>query len=215
MPRHRIAGRVGPGAYQRHTLTGGSLRRLASADTTPAPEGRTAAFFNYGDEGGDEFGNDGRPTKLRHKAWFDPAHEPFANPRDAYAPLVWQCRYSGIEVPDALWSYCTSGKGRKYSDNQSENMVREDEFMRAFDAWSVRFEAHVAVKGKVKPGRWRAFGHEAPGHRWADAKLKWRGVRMQLGMAPSGSSPAEQERLELNNDETLSTTQSEGDKLRQ
>lgn len=65
------------------------------------------------------------------------------------------CRYSGIEVPDALWSYCTSGKDRKYSDNQSENIVREEEFMRAFDAWSVRSEAHVAAKGKVEPGRWR------------------------------------------------------------
>ncbi|MBC7563866.1 MAG: flavodoxin family protein [Gemmatimonadaceae bacterium] len=177
-------------------------------------EGRTAAFFNYGDEGGDEVGDDGRPTKLRHKEYFDPAQEPFVNLRDAYAPLVWQCRYSGIEVPDALWSYCTTGKGRMYSENQSENMVREGEFMRAFDAWSVRFEAHVAAKGKVEPGQWRAFGFEAPGHRWADAKLKWRGIRMGVGMAPPGSSPAAQEQLELNNDATLNPTQSEGEKLR-
>lgn len=178
-------------------------------------EGRTAGFFNYGDEGGDEMDAAGRPTTLRHKLWFDPDAEPFANLRDAYAPLVWQCRYSGIEVPDALWTYCTSGKGRPYSDNQAEDMVREEEFMRTFDAWTARFAAHVATKGKVEPGRWRAVGYEAPAHRWADAKLKWRGVRMGLGMAPSGSSPAEQERLGLNNDATLSTTKSEGEKLRQ
>lgn len=93
-------------------------------------EGRTAAFFNNGDEGGDEFGDDGRPVTLRHKAWFDPAREPFRDLRDAYAPLVWQCRYSGIEVPDALWSYGTSGKGRKYSENQGLRPTRTDSLER-------------------------------------------------------------------------------------
>ncbi|MBA3555543.1 MAG: NAD(P)H-dependent oxidoreductase, partial [Gemmatimonadales bacterium] len=39
-------------------------------------EGRTAAFFLYGDEGGDEIGADGRPKLLRHKEWFDPDAEP-------------------------------------------------------------------------------------------------------------------------------------------
>jgi len=178
-------------------------------------EGRTAAFFNYGDEGGDEFGDDGRPAKLRHKSWFAPDAEPFPNPRDAYAPLVWQCRYSGIEVPDTLWTYCTSGKGRKYSDNQSEHMVREQEFMHAFDGWTARFTEHVAAKGKVQPGQWRAYGYEAPGHRWADAKLKWRGIRIGLGVAPSDSSPAAQEALGLNRDATLRMPRSEGEKLRQ
>ena len=177
-------------------------------------EGRTAAFFNYGDEGGNEFGDDGRPTKLRHKAWFDPTQEPFATLRDAYAPLVWQCRYSGIEVPDALWTYCTSGKNRKYSENQSEDMVGEVDFMREFDAWTERFAEYVGAKGKVEPGQWRAFGYKAPSHRWADAKLKWRAVRLGLGMAPSGSSPAAQEEQGLNDDATLRTMESEGEQLR-
>ena len=75
-------------------------------------EGRTAAFFCYGDGGGDELDPEGRPYKLRHKQWFDPEHEPFENDRDAYAPLVWQSRYSGIEVPDHLWQYCEFGNGR-------------------------------------------------------------------------------------------------------
>ena len=38
----------------------------------------------------------GRPRKLRHKDWFDPDDEPFEDERDAYRPLVCQCRYSGI-----------------------------------------------------------------------------------------------------------------------
>ena len=39
--------------------------------------------------------------------------------------------------------------------------------MAAFDAWSVRFAAFVARKGKVEPGGYRAYGYTAPGHRWA------------------------------------------------
>lgn len=178
-------------------------------------EGRTAGFFCYGDEGGDEMDETGRPKKLRHKEWFDPEREPFRDPCDAYAPLVWQCRYSGIEAPDELWRYCTTGKDRLYSDNQAEDMVREPEFMAAFYAWIDAFAAHVAGKGKVEPGRWRAFGHEAPGHRWADAKLLWRSARMRIGKATEGSSPRVQEELGLNRDAVLQTLKSEGERLRE
>lgn len=177
-------------------------------------EGRTASFFCYGDEGADEMDDTGRPRKLRHKQWFDPEQEPFENARDAYAPLVWQSRYSGIEVPDELWAYCTTGKARPYSDNQSEDMVREVEFMRTFDAWTDRFAAFVGAKGKVEPGQWRAFGYEPPGHRWADAKLAWRDMRMRVGRAPEGSSPAVQDDLGLNQDAVLSRHKSEGERLR-
>ena len=86
-------------------------------------EGRTAAFFCHGDEGADEIDPDGRPSKLRHRAYFDPDTEPFGDERDAYAPLVWQCRFSGIEVPDDLWRYCTTGKERPYAENQAEEMA--------------------------------------------------------------------------------------------
>ena len=138
-------------------------------------EGRTAGFFCYGDGGGDELDDTGRPKKLRHKEWFDPDEEPFDNGRDAYAPIVWQCRYSGVEVPDALWRYAEFGNGKPYSDNQSEDI--EAETFGEFDAWCDAFAAHVERKGKVPPGRWRAAGYEAPSHRWADVKLKWRELR--------------------------------------
>jgi len=181
-------------------------------------EGRSAAFFCYGDGGGDEMGDDDRPKKLRHKAWFDPASEPWkGDERLAYAGLVWQCRYSGIEVPDALWRYCESGRGLPYSDNQAEDLVQRPEnaeFMRAFDTWTDDFRAFVGQKGKVPAGQWRAYGYNAPSHRWADLKLGWREARMRLGRAPEGSSPAEQDRLGLNEDETLRPSRGEGDKLR-
>jgi hypothetical protein len=177
-------------------------------------EGRTAAFFCYGDGGADELDPEGRPYKLRHKQWFDPEHEPFENDRDAYAPLVWQSRYSGIEVPDHLWQYCEFGNGRKYSDNQSEDMVRETHVMEQFDRWTDTFAGYVADKGKVSPGRWRAFDYKAPGHFVHDAKLLLRDYRMRVGLAPADSSPAEQDRLGINRDRTLSPEKGEGEKLR-
>jgi hypothetical protein len=139
-------------------------------------EGRTAGFFLYGDGGGDELDESGRPKKLRHEEWFDPEQEPFANDRDAYAPLVWQCRYSGIEVPDALWRYAEFGNGKPYSENQSSNI--DAETFGEFDAWVEALARHVEAKGNVPPGRWRAAGYEPPSHRWADVKLKWRDWKM-------------------------------------
>lgn len=166
-------------------------------------EGRTAGFFCYGDGGGDELDATGRPKPLRHKNYFDPNEEPFENDRDAYAPLVWQCRYSGIEVPDFLWRYVEFGRGKKYSDNQAEHMATETSIFHDFDAWTEAFAEFVAQKGKVEPGKYRAYGYKPPGHLWADLKLKWREFRMGLGVPPAGSSPAKQQELGLNRDATL------------
>ncbi len=180
-------------------------------------EGRTAGFFCYGDKGADETDESGRPKLLRpgHKHYFDPQSEPFENERDAYAPLVWQCRYSGIEVPDELWTCGFSGVGRPYSEDQAEHMVKEDGFMTCFDGWTERFAEFVARKGKVPPGKWRAYGFEKPGHRWNSVKLLWRDTRMRLGVPPKGSSPAQQQDLGLNDDTGLRATKSEGEKLRE
>ncbi len=145
-------------------------------------EGRTAAFFCYSDAGANEMDPSGRPKKLRHKGWFNPDQEPFAEMRQAYAPLVWQCRFSGIEVPDQLWTHGLTGAGLPYSDNQAEDMIRENEIISAFDTWTDRFSTYVAQKGKVEPGEFRAFGFEAPGHKWADLRLKWRETRIRLAM---------------------------------
>jgi hypothetical protein len=175
-------------------------------------EGRTAAFFCYGDQGGNEVGPDGRPKQLRHPPYFDPEKEPFEDEREAYAPLVWQCRWSGVEVPDELWAYAETGRDRPYADNQAEHMVRDDPFMAAFDAWAGRFATFVARKGRVPPGAFRAYGYEPPGHRWADVRLGWREARMRLGAPRAGSSPDLQQALGLNDDATLFPARSERDR---
>jgi hypothetical protein len=178
-------------------------------------EGRTAAFFCYGDGGGDELDREGRPRILRHKEYFDPEKEPFEAMRDSYAPLVWQCRYGGVEVPDALWRYVEFGLGEKYSDNQAEDLVRRGEVLREIDQWTNQFADFVRQKGKVEPGKYRAFGYKAPGHLLRDAQLAWRDIRMRAGRPRDGSSPEEQQALDLNKDVTLHPAKGEGEKLRE
>lgn len=177
-------------------------------------EGRTAAFFCYGDCGGDELDENGRPKILKHKNYFNPENEPFENERDAYAPLVWQCRYGGVEVPDDLWQHCTTGKEKKYSDNQSEDMIEDATFMNAFNAWVASFESFVQQKGKVKPNKYRAYGFKPPKHKWANVKDGIRYFEMMVGKPPKGSSPDVQQKLGLNKDATWHTKKGEGKKLR-
>lgn len=160
-------------------------------------EGRTAAFLCYGDGGGDELDAEGRPKILRHKEYFDPAHEPFEHMRQTYAPLVWQCRYGGVEVPDELWQYLESGAGKKYSDNQAEHALTDPVVLARFDPWVASFADFVERKGPVTPGKYRAAGYTAPSHRAADMKLKWRQIRIRAGVPRPGSSPAAQQDLQL------------------
>jgi hypothetical protein len=180
-------------------------------------EGRTAGFFCYGDGGGDELDDTGRPKLLQpaHKHYFNPDDEPFDNDRNSYAPLVWQCRYGGVEVPDHLWHYVEFGKDEKYSDNQAEDLPRHNNVFAELDEWADQFAEFVRQKGKVEPGKYRAFGYEPPGHFLADTRLAWRDVRMRLGKPRAGSSPAKQQHLHLNDDATLKPKESEGEKLRE
>ena len=177
-------------------------------------EGRTAGFFCYGDGGGDELDARGRPKILRQPSYFDPENEPFEQMRDAYAPLVWQCRYGGVEVPDPLWTYCEFGKDKKYSDNQAEHLSENPRVLSQFDKWTADFIAFVQQKGKVTPSKYRAYGHTAPGHLLRDAQLAWREVRMRAGFPVPGSSPAKQQEAGLNKDATWSPQEGEGRKLR-
>ena len=178
-------------------------------------EGRTAAFFCYGDEGGDEIDETGRPKILQHKKYFSPGDEPFEDERDAYAPLVWQCRYGGVEVPDYLWAHCTSGKGRKYSENQAEDMIAENDFMKSFQKWVNNFEDFVHDKGKVTPGKYRAYGFKRPANLWKEAKTGIRSWMLRFGITPENSSVEKQKELGLNKDTALNPSKSEGEKLRE
>lgn len=117
--------------------------------------GRTAAFFCYGDDGADEEDGKGMPRRLKHPEWFDAKAQPQrgADVRQAYEGLVWQCRYSDVEVPDSLWKCTVFGAGKPYADDQAEDMVQEARGMKAFDDWVAAFIAHVEKKGVVPGAR--------------------------------------------------------------
>ncbi len=178
-------------------------------------EGRTAGFFCYGDQGGDEMDENNVPKILRHKAYFDGKAEPFDDMRQAYAPLVWQCRYGGIEVPETLWEYADSGVGKKYSENQSENVIDDTAFMGPFEKWVKNFETFVTAKGKVQPGKYRAFGYKPPFVLFEKIKTGLRAFWLRFGKAPKHSSPQYQIDLGLNHNTTLHPKKTEGEKLRQ
>jgi hypothetical protein len=178
-------------------------------------EGRTAAIYCYGDGGGDELDESGRPKLLRHKEYFNPDEEPFDDMRQTFAPVVWQLRYSGIEVPDHLWRYKEFGNGKPYSENQAEHMATETDVLDDFDKFVHAFASFVGQKGKVQPGQYRAYGYDAPGHLIRDLKLQWREKRIAMGFPPAGSSPARQKDLGINVDETLTPRKGEGEKLRE
>ena len=93
------------------------------------------------------------PRNIEHPEWFDASQQPMRgkDERKAYEGLVWQCRYSDIEVPDALWTCTVFGAGRPYADDQVEDMAKEKKGTAAFDDWVAAFIAHVDKKGAV-PG---------------------------------------------------------------
>lgn len=179
-------------------------------------EGRTAGFFCYGDDAQEERDKNGRPRYIRqeHAHYFNPKNE-LPDQRETYAPLVWQCRFSSIEVPDQLWHYQSFGTGRLYSDNQAEDMAKDEAFLSAFDGWTEQFSDFVRQKGKVQPGKYRAYGYTPPPHKWAEVKLWWRDRSMRVGHPPDDSSPQAQQDLNLNQGAVLDPKKGEGERLRQ
>jgi len=178
-------------------------------------EGRTAGFYCYGDQAGEERDETGRPGILRHPEYLNPKDEEIWNTRHAYGPLVLQCRYSGIEVPDQLWAYKVFGRDKKYSENQAEHLSNNHEVLQHFDDWVNSFKDFVSEKGKVQPGKFRAYGHKPPSHFIADLKDGVRYVRMMFGKSEEGSSPRKQETMGLNDDATWHPKWGEGKKLRE
>lgn len=173
-------------------------------------EGRAAGFFVYGDAGANEVDEDDYPKKLRHREWYDPERDNFEDDRESLAPIVWQCRYSGIEVPDGLWTYHEFGAGRPYADNQAEHMEGQDVYG-PFDAWVAQWIDCVRRRGKVPPSEYRAWGFEPPPFRLEEFRLAWRDLRMRVGAPRKKSSPKKQQQEGLNEDAVLRPSDSEGE----
>ncbi len=118
-------------------------------------EGRTAGFFVYADQGGDEIDDRGRPLILKHKEYFDPEEEAkMGRLTYFYGPIIWQCRYSGIEVPEHLIKEATLGGGNKYSDDQIRHLKENKEVLDNFDNWVNNVKTFVEKKGKVPSSKY-------------------------------------------------------------
>jgi len=118
-------------------------------------EGKTAAFFVYGDGGGDENDSDGRPKIVQHKNYFDPEEESkMGRATSIYAPIIWQCRYSGIEVPYHLAQEIYFGQYEKYSDNQISHLKENKTVLNQFDAWVHEVKQFLEKKGPVSPSKY-------------------------------------------------------------
>ena len=68
--------------------------------------------------------------------------------RDTYAPLVWQCRYSGIEVPDELWRYVEFGPASTTATTRPSTSRSEPDVLREFDDWIDAFARTSPRKAK-------------------------------------------------------------------
>ena len=117
-------------------------------------------------------------------------------------------------MPDGLWQYGLTGEGKKYSENRAERMIREQPFMQRFDSWVRQFAGFAEQKGKVEPGRYRAYGFQAPGHFLANIQDGIRYLKLMTGRAPEGSSPRQQQEEGLNHNTGLHTKKTEREKLR-
>lgn len=75
-------------------------------------EGKVAAFFVHGDDGADDYVNRKMPLSM-----VDFKSNDNINPKEAIMPIVNQCRYSGIFVPENCIEGNVFGYKEKYSQN--------------------------------------------------------------------------------------------------
>ena len=106
-------------------------------------EGRSAAFFCYGDRGAADLDAAGRPKILTYKGWFDPKTSHTTMSATRTATVASRCRNS-------LWSYAEIGVGKLYADTQADSLENEPAALAAFDEWTRRFAQHVESKGTVE-----------------------------------------------------------------
>jgi multimeric flavodoxin WrbA len=75
-------------------------------------EGKVGAFFVHGDDGADDYV--GRRMPL---AMADSKPQDYISPKESIMPIVNQCRYSGIFVPENCIEGSVFGYKEKYSQN--------------------------------------------------------------------------------------------------
>lgn len=102
-------------------------------------QGKFAAFFAHGDNGGADYREQAPkeskarpfPESLReHLVTLKDPEGTTNDPREAIMPLVWQCRYSGIFVPDDLAVGMHINAGLNHA-RAMDAVSKQDEFFKA------------------------------------------------------------------------------------
>ena len=87
-------------------------------------EGKVGAFFVHGDDGADDYVNRRMPLSMA-----DMKSSDCCSPKEAIMPIVSQCRYSGIFVPENCIEGNVFGYKEKYSQNnidvRKSNLVQK------------------------------------------------------------------------------------------
>jgi len=84
-------------------------------------EGKWAAFYAHGDDGANDY--DGKQPNIGDKNW---------DVKNTVMPLVWQCRYSGMNAPDDLVEAFYTNKGIDYYQANLD-MDKNTEFFERVD----------------------------------------------------------------------------------
>lgn len=90
-------------------------------------EGKVGAFYIHGDAGADDYSTTEKPETFNQKdenKWFGDA-------KSTIMPIVFQCRYSGIEVPNNLIQAFYTNKGEPYYQSNIEFDENKDFFEKA------------------------------------------------------------------------------------
>jgi multimeric flavodoxin WrbA len=90
-------------------------------------EGKVGGFYIHGDMGADDYSSSEKPETFSQKdenKWFGDA-------KSTIMPIVFQCRYSGIEVPDKLVQAFYTNKGEPYYQSNIEFDENKDFFDKA------------------------------------------------------------------------------------
>lgn len=81
-------------------------------------EGKVGAFYIHGDDGADDYKNRKLPESMTK---YDIGK--YNDPKNAILPIVWQCRYMGIDVPDELIDAFYMNENISYSE--ANNKLKE------------------------------------------------------------------------------------------
>ena len=104
---------MGKGNTKKAEITG-KLSKQGVADNLLKNhlEGKVAGFYIHGDAGADDYSVNEKPesfSKKEEDVWF-------SDPKSCIMPIVLQCKYSGIEVPDNLIEAFYTNVGISYYD---------------------------------------------------------------------------------------------------